>query len=330
LDKVRFLLIGVGGIARGRHIPELLPIPEAEIVGLVDPVPASIAMARDRFPALADVPVFRHYREALKEISANAVVISTPHNEHLEQGVACIEAGLHVLMEKPFVVGSENAARLTALARERRLHLAVAYQRHVEPTYRYLHELVQSGALGAIQAITAYQSQRWLAATVGSWRQDPAISCGGQLNDSGSHLLDIILWTTGLQPESVAARIDYRGAPVDIDSSITIRFHGGALGSLAIIGSSSINWWEDVSINGDRGTALFRNGQILVARDGERDPAQVPAGDLPPWGTLVGNFVDLILGRITEPAAPAACGVAVARLTEAAWRSSEIGQPVML
>ncbi len=330
MDRVRILLIGVGGIARGRHIPELLAVPEAEIVGLVDPSEASIRQAQNQFPALASVLVFSQYRAALQEIKADAVVISTPHNEHLEQGTACIEAGLHVLMEKPFVVGSDNAVRLTAEARQRGLHLAVAYQRHVEPPYRYLHDLVQEGALGAVQTVTAYQAQHWLAGTRGTWRQDPAISCGGQLNDSGSHLLDVVLWITGLEPESVSARIDNRGAPVDIDSVLAVRFKGGALGSLSVVGSASIGWWEDVSINGDRGTALFRNGQLLVARAGERTPKPVSPEELPAESTLARNFVDLILGRIAEPAAPAHCGVAVVRLTEAAWRSAELGQPVTL
>jgi predicted dehydrogenase len=324
------VLIGVGGIARGRHIPELGEVAEAEIVGMVDPSPGSVQASIASFPYLGDVPTFTDYRQALETLRADAAVISSPHSEHLEHGTACLEAGLHVLMEKPFVVGSANAERLVARARERKLHLAIAYQRHVEGAYRYLHDLVREGELGTIQSIAAYQAQGWLEGTRGQWRQDPAISCGGQLNDSGSHLLDVILWITDLQPESVSAQIDYRGAAVDIDSSLTIRFHGGALASILIAGSASIDWWEDVSIHGDRGTALFRNGQLWVARAGEHTPAAVPAEQIPRSGTLARDFVDLILGRVAEPAAPAEGGIAVARLTEAAWRSAEIGLPVAL
>ncbi len=85
-----------------------------------------------------------------------------------------------------------------------------------------------------------------------------------------------------------------------------------------------------VSINGATGTALYRNGQVWVAREGERTPVAVPAAQLPASGTLAGNFVDLIRGRVSAPAAPASCGLAVARLTEAAWKSAESGQAVML
>ncbi len=65
------------------------------------------------------------------------------------------------------------------------------------------------------------------------------------------------------------------------------------------------------------------------ARGSGRTPVPVPAAQLPASGTLAGNFVDLILGRVSAPAAPASCGLAVARLTEAAWTSAESGQTVM-
>ncbi len=330
MESVRFLIVGAGSIAQGRHIPQLLEIPDAEIVGLIDPFMASIDAVRATFPQLTQIPAFGDYRDALASVQADAVVIASPHNQHLEHGLACLDAGLHVLMEKPFVVGSANAERLVARASEADRRLAIAYQRHVAGPYKYLHDLVRGGALGTIRAICAYQAQNWLTLTAGTWRQDPEISCGGQLNDSGSHLLDAILWITGLRPESVDARIDNRGAAVDIDAALTVRFEGQALASIGVVGSASVTFWEDLSINGDKGTALYRNEQVLVAREGERAPVAVPAEELPPSGTLVGDFVDVIRGRVAEPAAPASCGLAVARLTEAAWRSAELGRPVVL
>jgi predicted dehydrogenase len=328
MDTVRVLVIGVGGITRYRHIPELEKVAEAQIVGLVDPAQSALQAAVAAFPNLAAVPTFADHRQALAAVEADAAVIASPHSQHLEQGTECIEAGLHVLMEKPFVVGGANAARLIACAQHHRRHLAIAYQRHVEGAYRYLHDLVREGELGTIRSIAAYQAQRWLALTPGTWRQDPAISGGGQLNDSGSHLLDAILWITGLQPESVSAQIDARGTEVDIDSSLIVRFHGGALASILVAGSASIDWWEDISLAGDRGMALYRNGQLWVARAGEHMPVCVPPEQIPPSSTLARDFVDLILGRVAAPAAPAAGALMVARLTEAAWRSAAIGQPV--
>ncbi len=329
MDKVRVLVIGVGSMGQF-HIKQLLQVPDAEILGMVDPSPLAISATRARFAQLADTPAFADWNEALRISAADAAVIVTPHTQHFEQGMGCLEAGMHVLMEKPFVAGSANAARLVAVAQERGKHLAVAYQRHLEGTYMYLRELIQTGALGTIQYVAAYQAQAWRTATMGTWRQDPALSGGGQLNDSGSHLLDVVLWSTDVTPVEVQAWIDNRGTPVDIDTALQVRCAGGALLSFTIVGSASIAWHEDVSIHGSTGTALYRNGMLAVARAGEPVATPVPPVQLPRGGSVDSNFVDLILGRVTEAAAPAACGLRVASVTEAAWESARLGRAVRI
>lgn len=327
MEKVRFLMIGVGGMGR-EHIRRLLQVPEAEIAALADPSEAAVEQVKTRFPELANVPVYTDYREAISSANADAAVIVSPHSMHFEQGMACLEGGLHVLMEKPFVDGSENAARIIAQAETLNKHLAVAYQRHLQGPYIYIRDLIQSGELGNINYICAYQAQSWLKGTTGTWRQNPALSCGGQLNDSGSHLLDIVLWATGLEPESVSAFIDNRGTQVDIDSAVTVRFHGGAIATFNVVGSASIGWHEDVSIHGDKGTVLYRNNKIFVAKEGQRQIVEV-TDELPASSDPNRDFVDLILGKVSEAAAPSSCGLRIARLTEAAWRSAANGSQVV-
>ena len=329
MEKVRVLVLGAGSMGR-YHIKQLVKLPEVEIAGVVDPSEASIEAFFKQFPDLAGVPVFGDLGPALREVEADAAVIVTPHNQHFEQGMACIEAGLHVLMEKPFVSGSENAEQLIEAARSKGRHLAVSYQRHVEGPFVYLRELVQSGALGTIRFVSAYQSQRWLDGTRGTWRQDPGIARGGQLNDSGSHLLDIVLWLTDLRPTAVSATSENRGTGVDVDSAVTIRFDGGAIASFNIIGSASISWQEDVSVHGDLGTALYRNGKISVAREGEKAVTPVAAEEIAENSTPDKNFIDLVLGRVPEAAAPASCGLLITRVTEAAMESAATGAWVKL
>ncbi|SEC79286.1 Gfo/Idh/MocA family oxidoreductase [Paenibacillus sp. GP183] len=327
MEKVRFLIIGVGGMGR-EHIRRLLQVPEAEIIALADPSATAIEQVKGRFPDLANVSVYSDYREAISRVNADAAIIVSPHSMHFEQGMACLEGGLHVLMEKPFVDGSENAAHIIAQADTLNKHLAVAYQRHLQGPYIYIRDLIQSGELGNINYICAYQAQSWLKGTTGTWRQNPALSCGGQLNDSGSHLLDVVLWVTGLEPESVSAFIDNRGSQVDIDSSVTVRFREGAIATFNVVGSATIGWHEDVSIHGDKGTVLFRNDQIFVAKEGQRELVEVK-DELPASSDPNRNFVDLILGKVSEPAAPSSCGLRIARLTEAAWRSAANGSQVI-
>ena len=301
MEKVRFLVIGVGGMGR-EHVRRLLQVPEAEIVGLADPSEASIDQVKERFPELVNVATYTDYREAIAQANADAAIIVSPHSMHFEQGIACLDGGLHVLMEKPFVDGSENAERLIAHAANVNKHLAVAYQRHLMGPYIYIRDLIRNGELGTINYICAYQAQSWLKPTTGTWRQNPALSCGGQLNDSGSHLLDVVLWVTGLEPESVTAVIDNRGAQVDIDSAVTIRFQEGAIATFNVVGSASIGWHEDVSIHGDKGTVLYRNNKIFVAKEGQREITEV-TDELPASSDPNRDFVDLILGRVSEAAA---------------------------
>lgn len=327
MDTVRLMLIGVGGMGRA-HIQNILKVGDARITVLVDPSEAAIRAAREKFPQLADVPAYTDYRQALRTGLADAAVIVTPHSQHFEHGMACLDAGLHVLMEKPFVAGSENAKVIIARAEQVGRHLAVAYQRHLQGPYVFLRDLLQSGEIGDVQFVTAYQAQRWMEGTRGTWRQDPELSAGGQLNDSGSHLLDVVLWMTGLEPEEVRAYIDNRGTRVDIDTALTVRFRGGALCTFNIVGSATLGWWEDVSVHGTKGAALYRNGKLLVARGAGAAPQEVAESELPASSDPDRNFVDLIQGRVAQAAAPAVCGWRVARLTEAAWQSAASGESV--
>ncbi|MFC0334649.1 Gfo/Idh/MocA family protein [Paenibacillus sepulcri] len=328
MAKVRFLMIGVGGMGR-QHIRRLLNVPEAEIVALADPSETAIGLVKETYPELANIAVYADYREAISQSGADAAVIVSPHSMHFEQGMACLDGGLHVLMEKPFVSGSDHAERIIAHAGKLNRHLAVAYQRHLMSPYIYIHDLIEKGELGKINYICAYQAQRWLIGATGSWRQNLALSCGGQLNDSGSHLLDVVLWVTGLEPESVSAVIENHGREVDIDSAVTVRFKGGAIATFNVVGSASISWHEDVSIHGDKGSVLYRNNKILVAREGEKSLTEVSVEELPASSDPDIDFVDLVLGRVSEAAAPSSCGLRIARLTEAAWKSAANGSKVI-
>lgn len=322
MSKVRFLMIGVGGMGQS-HIRNILQLPDAEIVGFVDPSPQSIERAKSHSESLKDLPEFADVNEALSNVQADAAVIVTPHSQHFEQGMACLDNGLHVLLEKPFVAGSENARQIILHAESVKKHLVVSYQRHLQGPYVYLRNLIKSGELGEIRFVTAYQAQSWLNSQKGTWRQNKALSCGGQLNDSGSHLIDVVLWLTGLAPQAVLANIDNRGTEVDIDTALTVRFEGGAMCTFNVVGSANLKWWEDVSIHGTTGTALYRNGEILVSKGLNEPLVKVEDSALPPSSNPDADFVDLVLGRIDSPAAPSECGYRVARLTEAAWESAD-------
>lgn len=322
MGKVRIAFIGCGGISHG-HASRISTMPDAEIVGLCDTNTRTLKDYPKRHPRLAGVPTFADWRKMLDKVKADAVEIHTPHTLHYEQIMESLARGLHVLSEKPMVCTTKHAADVVRKVKATGLKFQISYQRHFERGFRFAKELIASGKFGSVQFVSALQGQGWLQGTRGSWRQDPKLSGGGQLNDSGSHLVDIILWVTGLVPSEVTAFIDTFDAPVDINSAINVRFKNGAQANISVVGNS-LKWWEDLTIWGEKGMLIFRNGQLTHCdADGELHLPQRMPGSTDPDR----NFVDAILGK-AELEVPVECGLRVIQLTEAAWESAAKGRPV--
>lgn len=322
MSKIRVGIIGVGGISYG-HIRNFLASPDAEIVGLVDTDPKRLEMAKEKVPELADVPTYSDYKDLIKNGGLDAVQINTPHTLHYEQIMDSLDAGLHVLTEKPMVCSTAHAKDVIKKAEEVGKVLMISYQRHFQPQYRYIKQVVESGQLGEVTYLSALQCQGWKKGTAGTWRQIPELSGGGQLNDSGSHLLDMVLWLTDLTAESVHAFIDNCGTPVDINSALAIKFTNGAQGTVSVVGDSACRWYEDFTIWGTKGTIFYRNGKLLHCNEAGE---MIEPTDLPPGGNHDQGFCDAILGR-DKNWVPPECGLRVIQLTEAAWKSAKMCEP---
>ena len=325
MDKIRVGFIGCGGNASG-HIGRVLDIPETEVVALCDVDQASLQRAKERNAKAAELPEFTHYQEMLEQVELDAVEISTPHTLHFEQIMAALDKGLHVLTEKPMVCTVDHAHQVIAKAEETGKVLMISYQRHLQAQYRYVRNQIAAGELGDIQFISALQDQKWYQGTIGLWRQQMALSGGGQLNDSGSHLLDIVLWMTGLEVAEVQAYMEYLDSEVDINSALSLRFGNGALGTIAVVGNSPTSGiWEDITIWGTKAVVYLRQGQIFYKTQHSNEVYEV--NNLPGSTTPDQNFIDAILGR-DQVQVPPECGLRVIELTEAAWASAASGQAV--
>ncbi len=325
MDKIRVGFIGCGGNASG-HIGRVLDISETEVVALCDVDQGSLQRAKERNSQAAELPEFTHYQEMLEQVELDAVEISTPHTLHFEQIMAALDKGLHVLTEKPMVCTVDHARQVIAKAEETGKVLMISYQRHLQAQYRYVRNQIAAGELGDIQFISALQDQKWYQGTIGLWRQQMALSGGGQLNDSGSHLLDIALWMTGLEVAEVQAYMEYLDSEVDINSALSLRFRNGALGTIAVVGNSPTGGiWEDITIWGTKAVVYMRQGQIFYKTQHSNEVYEV--SNLPGSTTPDQNFIDAILGR-DQVQVPPECGLRVIELTEAAWASAASGQPV--
>jgi len=301
LKTVRFGIIGPGGAGRGR-VRALAKDPAAKIVAAADTNPENI----DKLEADVGHPVERYlgpngYKRMIDAGGLDAVGVFSPHTLHYKHAMYALENGLHVMIEKPMVCGVGNAIRSAKLAAEKGLAYMITYQRHFEPKYVTARKLIRRGAIGEVKSFYVYMAQDWRG---NGWRGDPKFSGGGQLNDSGSHYQDILLYMTGLLPKSVVGSYDfiYHGQkrPIEINGSFSVELTNGAKGRLIIIGDYIHGFTDDVRILGDKGLITFQGADLFVTKPGKQPAkveAKVPRG-YPANPSLA--FVKLLTGRCKQ------------------------------
>jgi len=322
--KIRVGIIGCGGMSYV-HVRCLASMPEVELVGFADVKRQAALKLKEQFVGEGDSLVFTDYREMIEKSSLDAVEVHTPHTLHFAQCLYALERGLHVLVEKPMTTDVSHAQKLIGMAKSKGKVLLVSYQRHYQPLFRYARKLIEDGEIGEVNFISASLAQDWRKLSNNTWRQDPELSGGGQLMDSGSHLIDIILWLTDLQPKEVFAFVDKQGLKVDIFSSFLVRFQNGTSASVAISGDAP-GWYESLSIWGTRGALFFQDGKVYhqVSNGDTYQPHRLPHPITPD-----GNFIRAILGK-EEVYSPGSCGLRVVELTRAIYESAKKGQKITL
>jgi predicted dehydrogenase len=305
------------------HIKRLSQNPQAEIVALCDIRDEALAHTVANHPHLQDTPQFHDFRDMIADVKLDAIHIDTPHTVHYEQIMTGLDKGLHVFSEKPMVCTVKHAHDVMNKIEETGKIFVLGYQRHYQPEFLYIRDAIAKGKIGEVQFVQGLQCQNWRRGCKGSWRHDPALSGGGQLNDSGSHLLAVLLFTTGLGVESVAGFIDNMDVPVDINSALSIKFVGGAQGNISVVGNAP-TWHEDITIWGEKGIFFMRNGKLEFCDENGKRSTPTP-DEMPKGNTPDDNLIATIQGKETV-GSPALWGLRVIELTESAWKSAEAHQ----
>ncbi|MCY9664292.1 Gfo/Idh/MocA family oxidoreductase [Paenibacillus alginolyticus] len=315
MSTIRVGMIGTGGISQW-HARQLLELKEVEIKAITD----TSSENREKFAAkfsLTGVKQFSEYQDMLDQVELDAVVICSPHTLHFQQATDVLNKGLHVLIEKPMTCSSEEAEQLITTAEKAGKVLQVSYQRHFQPEFLFIRDAIANGEIGKLTSITASLYQEWKQGTTGLWRQVPELSGGGMLMDSGSHIIDVLLWTTGLTPVEVKPSLHLQGAPVEIDSFTSIRFAEGAVAGLNVVGYAPC-WHETYVFCGEEGGIFYDNGKITIRRLHE-EPV-VP--ELPKQTTNQDkSFIDAILGR-HEVKVPGSFALKVVKFTEMIYQAA--------
>lgn len=346
MAKLRLGVIGAGSWAIVSHLPNLARRrDEVEFVGVARKGTDVLAKVKEDWGFKVASEDYRDVIDAGMDIC----VVASPHRFHYEHAKAALEAGAHVLCEKPFTVEPAHAWELTRIAEERDLHLVLSYGWNYMPWMRRAKGLMDEHGIGEIEEMTMEMSSvtRSLLANQGGYPTaapdtlpesetwtDPR-NGGGYGQAQLTHALGAGLWLTGLRGDAVFALMkSVLGAPVELHDACTIRFRNGAIGTMSGAAAHEgphANRHQlrirAMGSEGEFGIDLGRDLVWLERADGFAAVPSVESGafvydcDGPPHA-----LVDLALGKEVENCSPGWLGARTVEVLDAAYRSATSGQ----
>ncbi|MBQ3889281.1 MAG: Gfo/Idh/MocA family oxidoreductase [Clostridia bacterium] len=205
-DKVlKVGIIGCGGIANGKHMPALKTVPDVEMVAFCDIIRERAEKAAKEY-GTPDAKVYEDYKELLKDESIDIVHVCTPNREHSFISIDALEAGKHVMCEKPMAKTYAEAVAMCEAAERTGKKLTIGYQNRQTAQNLYVKQCAEDGVFGDIYYAKALAIRRRAVPTWGVFLNEYEQG-GGPLIDIGTHALDMTLWVmNNYEPEMVVGQ----------------------------------------------------------------------------------------------------------------------------
>ncbi len=192
-SKLKVGIVGVGGIAENKHLPALAKLSDrVDVVAFCDIIEHQAEKNAKKY-GVKDAKTYTDYQKMFAHEKLDAVHVLTPNVAHSEIAVAAMEAGAHVICEKPMAKTAAGARAMLEASKRTGKLLTIAYQNRYRPDTLYLRKLVQDGELGEIYYAKAHAIRRRGVPTWGVFLNEEAQG-GGPLIDIGTHALDLTLW----------------------------------------------------------------------------------------------------------------------------------------
>ncbi|WP_339320877.1 Gfo/Idh/MocA family oxidoreductase [Paenibacillus sp. FSL W8-0194] len=189
---LRVGVIGCGGIANGKHIPNLNANKNVELVAFCDIIEERAVESAKKI-GREDIAIYTDYKELLKDESIDLVHVCTPNKSHSFITIAALEAGKHVMCEKPMAKTSEEARAMLETAKRTGKKLTIGYDNRYRPDSLLLKKICERGDLGDVYFAKAHAIRRRAVPTWGVFLNEEEQG-GGPLIDIGTHALDLTLW----------------------------------------------------------------------------------------------------------------------------------------
>ena len=268
MDKVRIGIIGMGNMGRF-HANDLLDgkVPRGELAAVGSTSPHKLEEYKEK-----GVQIFGSGEEMIASRAIDALLIATPHYQHTSLGVAALEAGLHIMVEKPISAHKADAERLidAAAARPDQVFGAM-FQLRVEPRYQKIRELVQGGELGDLVRVLWIMTD-WFRSEAyfqsGGWRATWKGEGGGVLLNQCLHQLDAMQWITGM-PSKVRSHVGIgRWHDIEVEDDVTcyMEFANDASGAF-ITSSGETPGSNRFEITGTKGRLILENDTLTLTRN---------------------------------------------------------------
>ncbi|EEF62483.1 Gfo/Idh/MocA family protein [Pedosphaera parvula] len=312
MDKVRIGIIGMGNI--GKHHASYLMAGKVNRCELV----AVCSTSPGKLQSYKPLKIYDDAEKLIKSGEIDAVLIATPHYQHTSLGIAALEAGLHIMVEKPISAHKADAERLIAAHRKHKeLVFAGMFQLRCEPRYLKIQKLIQSGELGDIARLSWimtdwYRTEAYYSS--GGWRATWKGEGGGVLLNQCLHNLDVLQWLCGM-PSSVRGFCQLgRYHNIEVEDNVTsyLEYPNGATG-VFITSTGEAPGTNRFEIAGTKGKIVLEKDKLHFTRNeadmiefsktskvGFMKPevwnVEIPFENAPaPHATLMQNFVDAIL-----------------------------------
>ena len=236
---MRMAIVGAGLKAMD-YAQSWVKLDKVDIVAVADTSTA----ARDRF-----IDIFREAGQpepkAFSDVDAmlkhcaddlDAVYLATPHTFHAQGAISVLNHGLHLLLEKPMVTTLDEARALSAARDATNCHVVIAYQGALSPLIQDTITRAEQGEFGELVSISATIWEDWSDRYAGQWKQNPKISGGGFMFDTGAHMLNSVCLLARSEFSRVSALMSNRGKSVDIVTTVNAQLASGALVTLNAAG----------------------------------------------------------------------------------------------
>ncbi len=344
--------VGVVGTGWGQlEIEAFRRVKDVQVIALCDTNAEQLNVVAKQYHVSE---AFSDYRDLLASETIDWVAIATPTDLHYSMAMAAVQAGKHVLCEKPLALNAGQARELFQAATDRGIVHAVDYEMRFLPAHAYAKELIEEDYVGQLLRIDVTMAMEHPWGEHGNWVVQDERG-GGILMELGTHFIDILRWWFGDVSTVLAGRRTYfptlripgkkdKGNGKSLRMAVTgddafwcvLQFAGGGEALLSFVSGARHDPGWTISVYGQTGSLVVKSGQLWAMRDGDREMGMLPIpkrleGGTNPDDPLMWGMVRLIeraatkIGGIPEtlPFPEFSDGLAVAQIVDAIRRSSD-------